>query len=275
MLLVLAATDNDNLDKADHCLQTCLMDIMDAQMQVFTDNAYLELDGTFISKQVVDDGKSLVTLNFFLHPNFLELRCIHHTAVQNKEIDVWRCRLDPILLDFENLEWRSIMRPQLPVDSDATTVVTTFLHSNESLIRAFVIRGSKEIARRLQKDIALAWRRLDQVIGMRDDALLMTRNISPLKSTRTRAMEIDCRGFDSTRSVSTDPLDEIVCTGVDNVHLETMSEDHTWIGITLLDGRRLSVQIAGNNQVITAEIDDNPTTSKTPANEYPLHPALP
>jgi hypothetical protein len=30
MLPALAATDNDNLDKADHCPQTWLMDIMDA-----------------------------------------------------------------------------------------------------------------------------------------------------------------------------------------------------------------------------------------------------
>lgn len=233
---------------------------LDVRMPKFIDNAYLELDGTFFSNQVIDNEHPIATVNFFLHSRFLELRCILHCAPQDMKTDVWFCRLDPIALDFNALEWRSLLHPQTPDSPEPSffAPVTDFLCENHPEIRAFVHRGARAIAKGLQGQISRAWARLDEMVAMRGDALRMVRHMSPLKVTPSRPLEIECRGFQDTKGVDGEPLDEIVCTGVDNVHLETMSADHTWIGITLLDGRRLSVQIGGEKLVVTAQVDDDP-----------------
>jgi hypothetical protein len=234
---------------------------LDARMPKFIDNAYLELDGTFFSNQVIDNERPIATVNFFLHSHFLELRCVFlHAAPQGMKTDVWYCRLDPIALDFSALEWRSLLHPRTPDNPEPSffAPVTDFLCENHAEIRAFVTRGARAIAKGLQSQILRAWARLDEMVAMRDDAMRMVRHTTPLKVTPSRPLEIECRGFQDAVGIDGEPLDEIVCTGVDNVHLETMSDDHTWIGITLLDGRRLSVQIGGEKLVVTAQIDDDP-----------------
>lgn len=42
-------------------------------------------------------------------------------------------------------------------------------------------------------------------------------------------------------------LDEVIARGA-TIHLETMSEGHVWIGITLPDGTRLHVNILSKNE---------------------------
>lgn len=73
-----------------------------------------------------------------------------------------------------------------------------------------------------------------------------------------QAPHVELRGFADTDSVDTRNLDEIVATAPASIHVETMSDEHTWMGVYLADGRRLAVNFAieEGRLVVGAEIDD-------------------
>lgn len=68
----------------------------------------------------------------------------------------------------------------------------------------------------------------------------------------------ELRGFGGEGAVDGRNLDEIVAQAPTSLHVETMSDEHTWMGVYLADGRRLAVNFTaeGGKLVVGAEIDD-------------------
>lgn len=70
---------------------------------------------------------------------------------------------------------------------------------------------------------------------------------------------VELRGFGDGDVVDAMNLDEIVVVAPVSLHVETMSDEHTWMGVYLADGRRLAVnfRIEGGKLLVGAEIDDD------------------
>ena len=54
---------------------------------------------------------------------------------------------------------------------------------------------------------------------------------------------VEIRGFVGEAGVNEERIDEVVVRGSPSFHLETMSDDHVWMGVGLADGRRVSVNV--------------------------------
>lgn len=69
---------------------------------------------------------------------------------------------------------------------------------------------------------------------------------------------VELRGFGGEDAVDGRNLDEVVVVAPAGLHVETMSDEHTWMGVYLADGRRLVVNFTaeGGKLVVGAEIDD-------------------
>ncbi len=230
-------------------------------MPSFLNDAYLDLDdSTFVGREPFETEEITATVSFHLRCTHLDVIALIHDAAPEKRAESAWCRVDPITLPFADLKWQSLSQTrELSEHARASLwTVDQLLYQNRDAIRSYVERGARELASKLQNRITTDWRKLDRLIGMRENAMRMTRGISPVTGSQDRLIDVELRGFDDLPVSSTSALDEIVCNAVDTVHLETMSDDSTWIGITLIDGRRLSVNISASEQVITAEIDEGP-----------------
>lgn len=69
---------------------------------------------------------------------------------------------------------------------------------------------------------------------------------------------VELRGFAGADGVDPENVDEIVATAPASIHVETMSDEHTWMGVYLADGRRIAVNFFLENGKLRvgAEIDD-------------------
>lgn len=114
----------------------------------------------------------------------------------------------------------------------------------------------------INKDVARMWAALKARIDNRDAArrAIHDPTFRPSRVDQPGApSSYQLREFENP-SASLRGLDEIVATGVSMLHAETMSEDGLWIGATLVDGRRLAINVTGKGLEMRAEIDDDPST---------------
>lgn len=72
------------------------------------------------------------------------------------------------------------------------------------------------------------------------------------------APHAELRGFGGQEPLDGRNLDEIIVVAPSSLHVETMSDKHTWMGVYLADGRRLAVNflIEKGKLKVGAEIDD-------------------
>lgn len=225
--------------------------------------AYLELSkGAPHYTVAVDLEETRATLDILLYVERLELRCMLYSATPaapRTAVSIITTKTGPLNRNFAELVWEpSIGKGQSQSEIEGLAAVSRFLKANSVKLDHFVRKGAIELALEAQKDIEKQWTTLSSLMEARDSALRTARGIELVPARLNSSISYELRGFDNQPGSEREPLDEIVSTGVSMVHLETMDQDNTWIGIYLLDGRRLAVNISGKRQQVTAEIDDDP-----------------
>jgi hypothetical protein len=113
----------------------------------------------------------------------------------------------------------------------------------------------------INKDVARMWAALKARVDHRDSArrAIHDPTFRPSRVDQPGApSSYELREFEDADDHARG-LDEVVATGVSMLHAETMSDDGLWIGATLVDGRRLSINVTGKGLEMRAEIDDDPS----------------
>lgn len=106
-----------------------------------------------------------------------------------------------------------------------------------------------------------AERRRGTVARLAGMAELIPESLAPTSfavEQLAEAPHVELRGFPDADGLDPRNLDEIVATAPASIHVETISDEHAWMGVYLADGRRLAVNFAieGGRLVVGAEIDD-------------------
>lgn len=149
---------------------------------------------------------------------------------------------------------------------------TTLLEAWRPVLADFIAdnaRGVKEarknsiaaFMRELDKDVAQLWGCLSAKIAHRDAVRRAIHDPAyrPPQSHVETPAGYELREFQD-ETLRDRGLDEVLCNGVSQFHAETMSDDGLWIGVTLVDGRRVSINVTGRNVEMRAEMDDDPST---------------
>lgn len=143
-----------------------------------------------------------------------------------------------------------------------TPVVSEVLSANAAAIeeaRRACVRGYMA---ELDKDIARHWATLSSRIEHRDSVRRAIRDRShrpPRVEGTGRPAGFETREFED-EALRGRGIDEVVAHGVSFLHAETMSDEGVWIGATLVDGRRISINVTGSGLEMRAEVDDDPST---------------
>jgi hypothetical protein len=113
----------------------------------------------------------------------------------------------------------------------------------------------------INKDVTRTWASLRSMIDHRD-AVRHAMHDPTFRPSRVEQpgapSSFELREFETADEYGRG-LDEIVATGITMLHAETMSDDGLWIGATLVDGRRLAINVTGKGLEMRAEIDDDPS----------------
>lgn len=215
---------------------------------------------------ILDSPDPLITFTLSLYGNRLVFECWVVTlgeAIEGRVSCTVTTTTTTQPRDWSSLNWNAgpDFRPGNELLELTSRIASSLVTKHADEIAAFMQWGAPQLAQAINRRIHEQWAQLSSLVELRDAALLVARGIAPVAKQKPKEIEIELRGFDNEQPGAQTPLDEIVCTGAAMVHLETMSEDCTWIGITLLDGRRLSANLFGSNQMINAEIDDDPMSA--------------
>lgn len=119
-----------------------------------------------------------------------------------------------------------------------------------------------EHLRELETDVSRMWETLHSKIEMRDAARRFMRDRASVSLSPRPGSPCgyELREFDDLPR-HLHGLDEVVATGISFLHAETLSDDGLWIGATLVDGRRLAINVSGRRLRMRAEIDDDPSNA--------------
>lgn len=135
-------------------------------------------------------------------------------------------------------------------------------------IYAAMMRGVQAdlegMAEQARKELVAAAERRDRVARLArlaewplKDGVAMVD--APSEASEPERPHVELRGFQEDGGVDVMNLDEIVVAAPAMVHVEMMSDGHAWMGVNLVDGRRLAVnfRIEDGKLKVAAEIDDD------------------
>ena len=141
-------------------------------------------------------------------------------------------------------------------------VLDLLLHESPTALREFRNVCLLERAVEMNESLMFSWALLRDGLAERDALLQAIRD--PKSSPLPEADDGPSFPNPEFRPFPGEPgrkdLDEVVIDGVAFLHAETLSDDAVWIGATLVDGRRVSLNVAGKDVRLFAEIDDVPLT---------------